>query len=88
MAATQDMTLFDGTGDGYIVRRLTPLECERLQGFPDGWTDIGEYVVDGKRRKASDTARYRALGNSFCVPVVRWIGNRIQMVSESIGGHS
>lgn len=50
------------------VRRLTPLECERLQGFPDGWTDIPG---------ASDTARYKALGNSMAVPVMRWIGGRI-----------
>jgi DNA (cytosine-5)-methyltransferase 1 len=43
----------------YVVRRLTPLECERLQGFPDGWTDIPG---------ASDTARYKALGNSIALP--------------------
>ena len=43
-----------------IVRRLTPLECERLQGFPDGWTDIGDYTdTNGKKRKTSDSARYR-----------------------------
>ena len=51
------------------VRRLLPVECERLQGFPDGWTDIPG---------ASDTARYKALGNSWPVPVVAWIGQRIQ----------
>ena len=48
------------------VRRLTPTECERLQGFPDGWTE-----------GLSDSARYRALGNAVCVPVVEWIGKRI-----------
>lgn len=48
------------------VRRLTPLECERLQGFPDGWTD-GQ----------ADSARYRQLGNAVCVPVAEWIGRRI-----------
>lgn len=58
---------------GYVVRRLTPLECERLQGFPDGWTAI-EYC--GK--PASDTQRYKALGNSMAVPVIRWIGDRIE----------
>lgn len=60
------------------VRRLTPLECERLQGFPDGWTDI---PYKGKEH-APDGPRYKALGNSFAVPVVRWIGERIQMVEE------
>lgn len=55
------------------VRRLTPKECERLQGFPDDFTNIPG---------ASDSARYKALGNSFAVPVVRWIGERIQMVEE------
>jgi DNA (cytosine-5)-methyltransferase 1 len=51
------------------VRRLTPLECERLQGFPDGWTDIGEWVdTNGKKRKTSDALRYKALGNSIALP--------------------
>ena len=54
---------------GKGVRRLTPLECERLMGFPDGWTDIPG---------ASDTARYKALGNSMAVPVMRWLGERIE----------
>lgn len=68
---------------GYVVRRLTPLECERLQGFPDGWTDIGDWVdTSGKSRKTTDGSRYKALGNSFAVPVVRWIGERLQLVSE------
>lgn len=54
---------------GYIVRRLTPLECERLQGFPDGWTDIGEWVDSkDKPRKPADSARYKALGNSIALP--------------------
>ena len=53
-----------------VVRRLTPLECERLQGFPDGWTNIGAWVdVKGKiRKEASDAARYKALGNSIALP--------------------
>ena len=51
-----------------IVRRLTPLECERLQGYPDGWTDIGEWVDSkGKKHKESDSPRYKALGNSIAV---------------------
>lgn len=55
----------------WVVRRLTPLECERLQGFPDGWT-----AIEGAR----DGQRYRALGNSMAVPVMRWIGERIAEV--------
>ena len=61
-----------------IVRRLTPLECERLQGFPDGWTDIGEYIdTNGKKRKTSDSARYKALGNSIALPPWAWVLERI-----------
>ena len=57
-----------------VVRRLTPLECERLQGFPDGWTDIGDYTDStGKKRKTSDSARYKALGNSIALPFWRWM---------------
>ena len=48
----------------YLIRRLTPLECERLQGFPDGWTDIPD---------ASDSARYKALGNSVAIPCVDFV---------------
>lgn len=60
------------------IRRLTPLECERLQGFPDGWTDI---PYKGKEHP-SDTARYKAIGNSFPVPVIKWIGERIVQVEK------
>lgn len=64
--------------DDTVVRRLTPLECERLQGFPDGWTDIGEYIdTNGKKRKTSDTARYKALGNSIALPFWRWMLERV-----------
>ena len=52
----------------YLIRRLTPLECERLQGFPDGWTDIPG---------ASDSARYKALGNSVAIPCVEFIMGQI-----------
>ena len=58
----------------YIVRRLTPMECGRLQGFPDGWTAVKE--SDGK--PLSDTQRYKMLGNAMTVPVMRWIGERIK----------
>ena len=54
--------------NGLLIRRLTPLECERLQGFPDGWTDIPN---------ASDSARYKALGNSVAIPCVEFIMSRI-----------
>ena len=54
-------------------RRLTPVECERLQGFPDGWTDVR---FQGK--PARDTLRYRALGNSMAVPVMRWLAEGIR----------
>lgn len=64
----------------YVVRRLTPRECERLQGFPDDWTLI---PYRGKPAdQCPDTPRYKALGNSFAVPVVRWIGERIKMVES------
>lgn len=60
------------------VRRLTPLECERLQGYPDGWTDIGEWVDSkAKRHDSSDSARYKALGNSIALPFWHWLFKRI-----------
>lgn len=61
-----------------VVRRLTPLECERLQGYPDGWTNIGDYTDStGKTRKTSDSARYKALGNSIALPFWRWMFGRM-----------
>ena len=59
----------------YLIRRLTPLECERLQGFPDGWTDIPS---------ASDSARYKALGNSVAIPCVEFIMGRIAAALRSV----
>jgi DNA (cytosine-5)-methyltransferase 1 len=60
------------------VRRLTPLECERLQGFPDGWTNIGEWIDSkGKKHDSSDSARYKALGNSIALPFWRFLCKRI-----------
>jgi DNA (cytosine-5)-methyltransferase 1 len=61
---------------GMAVRRLTPVECERLQGFPDNYTNIKENCPDGPR--------YKALGNSMAVPVMKWIGSRIQMVEDGL----
>lgn len=65
------------------VRRLTPLECERLQGFPDGWTDIGEWTDSkGKKRETSDSARYKALGNSIALPFWFYLLRRISAQYE------
>ena len=62
----------------HIVRRLTPLECERLQGFPDGWTDIGEWIdTNGKKHKEADSPRYKALGNSIALPPWKWVLKRL-----------
>ena len=61
------------------MRRLTPTECERLQGFPDGWTDIGAWTDEkGKLHKeSSDSARYKALGNSIALPPWKWVLKRL-----------
>ncbi len=65
---------------GMVIRRLTPVECERLQGFPDGWTAV---PFRGKPAdECPDTLRYKALGNSMAVPVMLWIGKRIEMVER------
>lgn len=61
------------------VRRLTPVECERLQGFPDDWT-----LVSHRGKTAADGPRYKAIGNSMAVPVMRWIGERIEAVNRGI----
>lgn len=63
----------------WIVRRLTPTECERLQGYPDGWTDIGEWTdTKGKKHKPADTPRYKALGNSIALPQWFWIAQKMK----------
>jgi DNA (cytosine-5)-methyltransferase 1 len=68
-----------GIVQGMAVRRLTPVECERLQGFPDNYTDIKL-----KNKPTPDGPRYKALGNSMAVPVMAWIGQRIQKVEGII----
>lgn len=84
----QSLNLQNTIRTGMIVRRLTPLECERLQGFPDHWTDIGEwydsqtgegYWVDslGKRHKTADSPRYKACGNSIALPFWDFLAKRI-----------
>ena len=67
----------------YIVRRLTPTECERLQGYPDGWTDIGEWTdTKGKKHKAADSPRYKALGNSIAIPPWLFVLSRLNEYCE------
>ena len=84
----QSLNLQNTIRIGMIVRRLTPMECERLQGFPDHWTDIGEwydsqtgegYWFDslGKRHKTADSPRYKALGNSIALPFWDFLAKRI-----------
>ena len=70
----------------HTVRRLTPLECERLQGYPDGWTDIGTFIDSrGKEKQASDSTRYKALGNSIALPSWAWMLERLSGYCE---GHT
>lgn len=70
--------LIIGGKDMSIVRRLTPLECERLQGFPDDFTNIGDWVDSkGKTHKAADSPRYKALGNSIALPYWKVLARRI-----------
>ena len=74
----QSLNLNNTVHQNMVVRRLTPLECERLQGFPDGWTDIGEWRDSrGKMRKPSDSPRYKALGNSIALPFWDFLAKRI-----------
>lgn len=61
-----------------VVRRLTPLECTRLQGYPDGWVDIGDWVDEkGKKHKDADSPKYKALGNSIALPFWDWMLRRM-----------
>lgn len=61
-----------------VVRRLTPIECTRLQGFPDSWCEIGDWVDSkGKLHKDADSPKYKALGNSICLPYWEWLARRI-----------
>lgn len=63
----------------WIIRRLTPVECERLQGFPSGWTDIGDWTDSkGKKHKYADSPRYKALGNSIALPQWFWLVQKMR----------
>ena len=79
----QSLNLNNTVRQNMVVRRLTPLECERLQGFPDGWTDIGDWVKTGKRGRkikvkgSADSPRYKALGNSIALPPWKWLLKRL-----------
>lgn len=75
----QSLNLNNVIRKNMVVRRLTPLECERLQGFPDGWTDIGAWTDSkGKLHKeSSDSARYKAMGNSIALPPWKWVLKRL-----------
>lgn len=64
------------------VRRLTPTECSRLQGYPDGWVDIEEYESNGKMRPATDSNKYKALGNSIALPFWFYLLRRISAQYE------
>jgi DNA (cytosine-5)-methyltransferase 1 len=77
IGTSQDQYLFNNLA----VRRLTPTECERLQGFPDGYTNIPWR----KKECPPDSARYKALGNSMAVPVMKWLGERINQVNKLKG---
>ena len=68
----------DALPAAYLIRRLTPLECERLQGYPDGWTDLPS---------ASDSARYKALGNSVAIPCVEYVLSGIALALKAGKGH-
>jgi DNA (cytosine-5)-methyltransferase 1 len=79
-SSASDINHTGGTITNARVRRLTPVECERLQGFPDNFSNIPYR----KKEESPDGPRYKALGNSMAVPVMAWIGRRIQEVSELI----
>lgn len=79
-AGGNQQAVLAGQRTRWIVRRLTPTECERLQGYPDGWTDIGEWTdTKGKKHKPADSPRYKALGNSIALPQWFWIAQKMKL---------
>ena len=71
------------------IRRLTPVEAERLQGFPDNWTKIGEWTdKNGKKHKEADSSRFIALGNSIALPFWEWLAGRIVKQLKADGTES
>ena len=77
MTPTLDKSKTPAVMTEMAVRRLTPRECERLQGFPDDYT-----LIPYRNKLAADGPRYKAMGNSMAVPVMRWIGQRINEVDK------
>lgn len=78
-AGGNQQAVLAGQRTRWIVRRLTPTECERLQGYPDGWTDIGKWTdTKGKKHKPADSPRYKALGNSIALPQWFWIAQKMK----------
>lgn len=78
-AGGNQQAVLAGQRTRWIVRRLTPTECERLQGYPDGWTDIGEWTdTKGKKHKPADSPRYKALGNYIALPQWFWIAQKMK----------
>ena len=74
----QSLNLNNTVRQNMVLRHLTPMECERLQGFPDHWTDIGEWTDEkGKKHKDADSPRYKALGNSIALPFWDWMLRRM-----------
>jgi site-specific DNA-cytosine methylase len=82
LAASKSGKQFDGVRTGMQVRRLTPKECERLQGLPDNWT-----LVPYRAKPAADGPRYKAIGNGWCRPVFEWVFGRLTMCAEILEGN-
>ena len=78
LRANRGYTYNELVSDGYWPRRFTPVECERLHGFKEGWTAKG--IMKGREIEISDTQRYRLLGNAVSPPVIRFLGERIRRV--------
>ena len=77
-------TSANGVFHNHIVRRVTPIECERLDGFPDNWTEIGEWIDnEGKIHKSSDCYRYKALGNSICLPYWQYVADKMVSIAKA-----
>ncbi len=74
----QSLNMQNTVRQNMVVRRLTPLECTRLQGYPDGWVDIGDWTDEkGKKHKDADSPKYKALGNSIALPFWEWMLRRM-----------
>ena len=79
-AQTLDTGMQQYTIDKTAIRRLTPVECMRLQGFPDDWNEKG--IIDGKEVNMSDTQRYKQAGNAVSVPIVSMVAERIKNAKQ------